>query len=138
VNNFDSFRPITRRYFWDNYISCLTCIAVPEASGSSFGSGETMDVDIDPVYQAAGPSALDASVLEGSVALIWTAVPGAYAYVVYRSTEAEGPFTITSAGIVGESFIDVSPGTGNLYYRVTAIEPSFGETLPSPVASVTL
>jgi hypothetical protein len=138
MNNFDSFRPITRRFFWDNYVSCLTCSLLPEASGSSFGSGETMDVGVDPIYQSSGPASLSASASGASASLIWTQVDGAYAYVVYRSTAAEGPFTITAAGVVGESFVDVSPGTGTFYYRVTAIEPAFGETLPSPVATVTV
>ena len=71
MNNFDSFRPITRRFFWDNYVSCLTCLPLPEASGSSFGSGETMDVDVDPVYQSAGPASLSAVRNGESVTLTW-------------------------------------------------------------------
>lgn len=138
MNNFDAFRAITRRYFWDNYISCLTCVAVPIFSGSSFASGETMDVGVDPILQSAGPGALSAVAADGAVTLTWAIVPGAYAYVVYQSASAAGPFTIKASGVIGESFIDNAPGTGNLHYRVTGIEPNFGETLPSPVASVTV
>lgn len=135
MNNFDSFRGITRRHFWDNYRSPLTCVAFPTSSASA--SGSTIDIGILPVLRAAGP--VLAGVAAGaSVSLTWSLVDKAYAYVVYRSTVQGGPFSIIVAGLIDRFFVDTPSNPGTYYYRVTAIEPAFGETEVSNVVHVTV
>jgi hypothetical protein len=135
MNNFDSIRAITRRHFWDDYRSPLTCVVIPSASGS--GSGETIDIGITPVFQGVGPD-LTAVAAGGSITLSWSQTPKAYAYVIYRANVAGGPFTILLAGLVARSYVDIPAISGTYYYRVTAIEPDFGETLASNTASATV
>lgn len=135
MNNFDVVRAITRRHFWDDYRSPLTCVAVPSSSGS--GSGETIDISIEPIYRGAGPN-LTATKAGVTVALTWSEVPNAYAYVIYRANVAGGPFTILLSGIVARSYVDIPAISGTYYYRVTAIEPNFGETEASNTASATV
>lgn len=135
MNNFDAFRPITRRHFWDNYRSPLTCVAFPTSSASA--SGSTIDIDIQPVLRAAGP-VLSVAVTSPHVTLTWTAVENAYAYVVYRATVVGGPFSIVVSGLLDRFFVDTPSIPGTYQYRVTAIEPSFGETEVSNVVSATV
>jgi hypothetical protein len=135
MNNFDSIRAITRRHFWDDYRSPLTCVTFPTSSGS--GSGQTIDIGIEPVFRSPGPD-LSATRVGATVSLSWTEVPKAYAYVIYRANVAGGPFTILLAGLVTRSFIDTPAISGTYYYRVTAIEPNFGETEVSNTASATV
>lgn len=137
MNNFDAFRAITRRYFWDNYISCLTCVAPPIFSGSSFASGDTIDIGIAPIFRAAGP-VLTGSEAGGTVTLTWTDIPNAYAAVVYRGNAISGPFSIVASGVIDHSFLDVPPAPGTFFYRVTLIESAFGESEPSNVVSLTV
>lgn len=135
MNNFDAFRPVTRRHFWDNYRSPLTCTVIPSFSASA--SGNTIDIDVTPITRAAGP-VLSGSAVGATADFSWAATPGAYAYVLYRATVEGGPFTILVAGLQGTSFIDTPPNSGTYYYRVTAIEPAFGETEVSNVVSITV
>lgn len=67
------------------------------------------------------------------VRLTWSLQPYVYSYVVYRATSAGGPFSQITANVIGNSFVD-NPPPGTYYYKVTGIEPNFGETLASPVA----
>jgi len=67
------------------------------------------------------------------VRLRWTTQPYIFSYVVYRATSTSGPFTQITANVTGNSFID-SPPSGTFFYKVTGVEPSFGETLASPIA----
>lgn len=135
MDNFDAFRPVTRRHFWDDYKSPLTCVAVPTNSASA--SGSTIDIDILPVVQVPGPLLSEA--LQGhSVSLTWTAVPGAYAYVVYRANVKAGPFSIVASGVINRFFLDTPAIPGTYFYRVTGIEPAFGETAVSNVVSATV
>lgn len=135
MNNFDSFRGITRRHFWDAYRSPLTCVAFPTSSASA--SGQTIDISVQPVVQRPGP-VLSATLAGGAVTLMWTNDINAYAAVLYRSNVIGGPFSIVAAGIIGGSFIDNPPGPGTFYYRSTLIESSFGETEVSNVVSITV
>lgn len=135
MNNFDAFRAITRRHFWDDYRSPLTCVAFPTSSASA--SGSTIDIDIQPVLRSAGP-VLSVAVTSPQVTLTWTAVPNAYAYVIYRASVEGGPFSILVSGLIDRFYVDTPPNPGTSYYRVTAIEPAFGETEVSNVVSATV
>lgn len=72
------------------------------------------------------------------VSLTWTEVPNAFAYVVYRATNVNGPFTRLIAGLVDRFYVDNTAVSGNFFYKVTGLEPDFGETLPSNTVSVTV
>lgn len=135
MNNFDTVRAITRRQFWDDYKSPLTCIAVLQDSGSS--SGDITEIGLEPVFRAAGP-ALSVTSAPGAASLSWSEVPRAYAYVIYRALASGGPFSILAAGVVDRLWVDEPAVPGTYYYRVTAIEPDFGETEVSNVVSVTV
>jgi len=135
MDNFDAFRPVTRRHFWDDYRSPLTCVEVPTNSASA--SGSTIDIDILPVVQIPGPT-LASAASGGSVTLTWSEVPKAYAYVVYRANVAAGPFSIVASGVIDRFFVDTPANPGTYFYRVTAIEPAFGETGVSNVVSATV
>lgn len=136
MNNFDAFRGISRRHFFDDYRSPLTCVEFPETSGSS--SGETIDIDFTPVVQAGGPGPLTAVAAGLEVTLDWPRLEDAYAYVVYRATAAEGPYLALVTGLIPTSWVDIVAVSGTYYYKVTAIEPAFGETAPSNVVTVTV
>lgn len=73
---------------------------------------------------------------DGSVTLTWPEVAGAYSYVVYRATAEGGPFVSIAANVLVENFVDSGLVPGTYFYKVTAIEPNFGETTSSPVVAV--
>lgn len=101
-------------------------------SGSGSGSSESAVIDLAPVTRSAGPTSLTAVVISGGVKLDWSVVEGAFSYVIYRSASSEGPFTLAAANVPHTEFIDTA-GVSGLFYKVTALEPNFGETFPSPV-----
>lgn len=73
------------------------------------------------------------------VLLTWTEVLGAFAYVVYRATNSEGPFTRLISGLVDRTYLDETVVSGNVYYyKTTGIEPQFGETRASNTLAVTV
>ncbi len=57
----------------------------------------------------------------GGIELLWTEVPGAAGYLVYRSESMEGPFApVTPEPVTGSSFIDPTP-LPIAYYQVRAV-----------------
>lgn len=72
------------------------------------------------------------------IRLVWSSVPNAVFYQIYRSTSPTGPFTLLQTPVGGNTYIDTPPDTQVYYYRVTAIEPNAGETNLSNVATVAL
>lgn len=136
MNEFESLRAITRRHFFDDYRSPLTCVAVPEASGS--GGISTIDIEIAPVLRGPAPGPLSVSVNGGEVSLSWPDQPGSFAYVVYRATSEAGPFSILVSGVIATSWVDIPAIPGTFWYRLTAIEPRFGETEVSNTVSATV
>lgn len=136
MNGFNSLRPITRRELRVEYISPPLCQpAAAPASGS--GSGSVSVLDMQPVVRLPGPQ-ITLTVDSGSVTLDWQPVTGAFAYVVYRSTSASGPFSILISGLLTTFHVDAPASPGTYYYKVTAIEPDSGETEPSAVLSATV
>lgn len=91
-------------------------------------------LDILPVERLAGPVALDFLIQGVDVGLTWTTQTYIYSYAVYRATNPDGPFTLVAANVLGEEMTDEGLASGTYYYKVTGIEPSAGETLPSPIA----
>lgn len=90
-----------------------------------------------------GAVTLDTNAVNSStgsgVLLNWSEVLGAFAYVVYRATNVEGPFTRLISGLVDRTYLDETVVSGNVYYyKITGLEPNAGETLPSNVVAVTV
>jgi fibronectin type 3 domain-containing protein len=135
MNNFDACRGITRRHFWEDYRSPLTCVDYPIFSASA--SGETTDILVEGIYRAAGP-VLEGIEFGGEVSLSWSQVPNAYAYIVYRADSISSPFMALVSGVLDQVWVDVPATPGTFYYRVTAIEPDFGETEVSNVVALTV
>ncbi len=132
----DALRAITRRALRIDYVSPLVCLN--EVIISASGSGDISTLNILPTLQAAGPASLTALDLGGGqVQLNWSPVAGAFAYVVERADSEFGVYQIQISGTVSFSFVD-SPGAGTWFYRVFAIEPNFGLTESSPLASITV
>ena len=136
MNEFDSLRAITRRALRINYISPMVCMNEVIVSGSGSGSSSVSTLDILPTFRVAGPASLTLSLSgPGQVLVGWTAVPGAYAYVVERSSSELGLYEVRASGVVDLALLDpADPGTW--FYRVFGIEPSFGLTFSSPVSSI--
>lgn len=126
----DAFRGVTLRALRIDYISPAVCELIASSSGSS--GADSALLEVIPTTRAVGPSSLTVSVDGGVVNVSWPSVSGAYAYAVYLSlVSAEGPFVIQTANILNESFSYAS-GPGTFWIKITAIEPNFGETFPSP------
>jgi penicillin-binding protein/penicillin-binding protein 1A len=132
-----SLRAITRRIIPLFYISPAECF-IRAFSGSGSGAAATAVLDITPTEQKDGPAQLNAIAVGADVSLVWSFLPYAYSYVIYRATNPDGPFDLVAANVLLTDYVDVAPPTGTLYYKVTGIEPDFGETRPSPVVSVTV
>lgn len=138
MNSFDALNAITRRALRVNYYSPAVCLPDSE-TGSGSGGGSPSTLDFAAVYRNAGPAALTATLVEGPAAFLeWTAASGAYAYVVYTSTSPEGPWTVIASGVQGTTYQWDLSSVGAHYFKVTGIEPNYGETYASPVASVTV
>jgi len=135
MNTFAALQPVSRRALRIPYESPLICQLAVIVSASAATAVSTLE--ILPITQEAGPT-LEAVVLEdSSVQLDWSAVPGAYAYIVYRATVEEGPYAVQVSGLIANTFLD-NPGPGTFFYKVTGIEPNFGETTASNIVSVTV
>lgn len=137
MNRFESLRPVTRRQLRVHYLSPLVCHLHAESSGSGSGSSAVSMLEILPTYRLGGPT-LSALAEGADVSLSWTAVEGAFAYVIYRATSPEGPFALVTAGLLDTSFVDTPENPGTYYYRVTGIEPNYGETEASNTEEVTV
>ncbi|HEX9593122.1 MAG TPA: PKD domain-containing protein, partial [bacterium] len=75
------------------------------------------------------------------VQLVWTCVPGAAGYNVYRSDTTGGPYTLIAAGHQTDycTYLDSGLTTGNTYYYViTWLDGSGREAPPSNEARATL
>lgn len=136
MNPLNSLRPVTRRAIPLFYMSPGICELPIPFSGS--GASVAANLEIEPVTRKAGPDSLDASVMGSDVLLGWPLVGYIFAYVVYRATNPAGPFTLLTANLLENSFVDTGLAPGTYYYKVTGVEPDFGETLPTPVVSVTV
>lgn len=137
MNNLQSLRPVTRRSIHLFYISPATCELPTPFSGS--GVSVAANLDIQPVNRKAGPESLDAAVMGVGVMLVWPSLSYAFAYAVYRATNPEGPFVLLTANLLEAHYVDNTASVGISYWwKVTGIEPDFGETFPSPLATVTV
>jgi len=129
---FRSLQAITRRELRINYFSPLVCQLISSSSGS--GSGVAAILEILPSERRDGPISFSTEVMSATeIRLMWTRRDYIYSYIVYRATNPLGPFITVTSNIIDDHFTD-TPGAGTYYYKVTGIEPDFGETFPSPIA----
>jgi len=136
MNNLNSLRPVTRRAVPLFYQSPGICELPVPLSGSAVAADA--DIDIEPVERRAGPDSLEIFSAGSDVHLSWPNVSYIFSYVVYRATNSEGPFVLLTSNLGENSFVDAGLEPGTYYYKVTGIEPNFGETFPTPVVSVTI
>jgi hypothetical protein len=71
------------------------------------------------------------------VALAWTAVAGATAYNVYRSTTIGGPETLVASGVTTNSFTNTGLASGTTYYYRVAATNAYGTGPQSNQVSAT-
>ena len=135
MNFHDSLRAITRRAFRIEYRSPAICPVMLVSSGSGSGTSCPAIIDMQTVTQAAGPVLTLQFFSDLEFLLTWTAISNAYGYQVYRSTSPDGPFELLIGGLLDTLYVDEPPTLDIFYYKVTAIEPNWGETLPSNVVS---
>lgn len=136
MSRFESLKAITRRALRIEYRSPLVC-ELPSIVSAS-GTGEVSTLDILPTFRLPGPTLSLTKLSESEIRLDWNEVPNAYAYVVYRATNPEGPFLIVVSGLIVNFFVDAIVDPGTYFYRVTGIEPDFGETEASNIVSETI
>lgn len=128
---FKSLQAITRRGLRINYVSPLVCQIFASSSGS--GSGIAAVLEILPSERRPGPVSLTLEKLNSThVRLTWDTPDYIYSYLIYRATNPAGPFSIVTTNVIDDHFTD-APVAGTHYYKVTGIEPDFGETYASPV-----
>ena len=134
MNSFLAVNGGLRRALHIPYESPFVCQLAETPYGS--GSSSISTLDILPTLQEAGPVLAIEKIDDSHARLSWSAVLNGYAYVIYRATNAEGPFVVQASGVVDRFFLD-APGIGTFFYKVTGIEPNFGETAASNVVSIT-
>lgn len=128
MHEWDSFRGVSLRALRIDWISPAVCELIASSSGSS--GADSALLDILPVTRMAGPTNLQVSVDGAVVTLTWTGRDYIFAYAVYAGNTADGPFVVQSANLLSTSF-SYSPGPGTYFFKVTGIEPNFGETFPT-------
>lgn len=133
---FRSFKAITRRELRINYRSPLVCqLSVVSSGSGSSNVGIAALLDITAVERRNGPDTLELEKLSAtSIKLTWSLQDYIYSYAVYRATSPAGPFTLVTSNVIADEFTDSALAAGTYYYKVTGIEPTAGETNPSPVA----
>jgi hypothetical protein len=132
MNQFESFKPITRRELRINYRSPLICQLSPAESGS--GSGNSIPAFI-AIVAIDGPTGLSAAVsaCPRVVTLTWDVIEDADGYNVYASEAAEGPFFYFTSVTNPTYSLPAAAGTG--YFQVSAFG-SFGLSNPSATLAV--
>lgn len=138
MNRNDSLKPVTRRALRIDYVSAGICEDRASAEDSASGCGLTSQLEVLAVSRAAGPTITVSAYTAGKLYVAWTPVNNAFVYVVYRSTSVDGLFTIVREGTQELFYVDTPPESGTFYYKVTGIEPNFGETERSNIESGTV
>lgn len=129
--DWDALRGVTLRALRIDYISPAVCELAIISSGSGSSGSESSILNPTPVLRRDGPTNLVVTVnSEGEVVLTWIEQSYIFAYSIYASVSAEGPFVLESSNVIGNTAtLPLAPGT--YYFKVTGIEPEFGETFPS-------
>lgn len=84
------------------------------------------------------PANLQAATDNQSVSLDWSPEAAAESYILYRATNAAGPYAITATGLTATNYLDATPAGGRMnYYKVAAVSDC-GTGAASAIASVAL
>lgn len=130
----DSLRGVTLRALRIDYISPAVCELAVISSGSGSGQSATSVLNSTPVEQLAGPTNLVVTVNEfGEVTLTWDERPYIFAYAIYAGATADGPFILQTSNLIPSTFSYTPIESGTYFFKVTGIEPEFGETFPSNI-----
>jgi hypothetical protein len=120
-------------------VSSLTGISTLSGSVLNYQTqvGEVLTLTSTGVTNLPAPANLTGSLIGGSAALTWNAVPGAGGYNVKRATSVGGPYLNVTSGLTATNYTDASlTGHTTYYYAVTALAPGF-ESTNSAVVTVT-
>lgn len=129
--DFDALRGITLRALRIDYISPAVCELAVISSGSGSSGSESAVLNSTPVLRRDGPTNLVVTVnAEGGVVLTWTGQDYIFAYAVYGGASADGPFILQTSNVI-ENTVTLPLALGTYYFKVTGVEPEFGETFPS-------
>lgn len=128
MREFASFVGITRRALSINYFSPLVCEMFASSSGS--GGAISATLEVEQTNRLAGPETI---FMDGNF-LSWSTRAYIDAFVVYYATAEGGPFSLLTANLVDPHFNVVAAlPAGTYFFKVSGLEPDFGETFPSPV-----
>jgi len=134
MRQFDSYRAITLRANRIDYISPAVCELEVISSGSGSGVSETSVLNAAPILRKDGPTNLVVTVNEsGEVTLTWTEKSYIFAYAIYAGPTADGPFILQTSNVLTGTFSYTPTEPGTYFFKVTGIEPEFGETFPSNI-----
>lgn len=130
MRQFDPYRAVTLRANRIDYISPIVCELEVIASGSGSGASSSAILPT-PVVRKDGPTNLIVVVnAEGNAVLTWSEQSYIFAYAVYAGSSADGPFILLTSNVLGDT-ATVGPEPGTYFFKVTGLEPEFGETFPS-------
>lgn len=128
MREFQSFVGITRRALSIHYVSPLVCEMISQ-SGSGSGGAISAVLEVEQTNRREGPVEI---FMDGNF-LSWSTRSYIDAFVVYYAESENGPFTMLTANVVDLHFDVFSALTpGNYWFKVTGLEPDYGETFPSP------
>lgn len=128
MREFASFVGVTRRALSINYFSPLVCEMFASSSGS--GGAISATLEVEQTNRLAGPETI---FMDGNF-LSWSTRSYIDAFVVYYATAEGGPFSLLTANLVDPHFDVFSSLTpGEYWFKVTGLEPDYGETFPSPL-----
>jgi Ricin-type beta-trefoil lectin domain-like/PQQ enzyme repeat len=100
------------------------------SSTNTFAVPDRVDI-LEASSGPAAPTALKATVQNGSIVLTWSASPGTQYYEVYRRT-SPGTESATPIGLpTGTTYTDTSAVAGTPYYYTVAAVTSTGTSAPS-------
>jgi fibronectin type 3 domain-containing protein len=93
------------------------------ANGACTATSTAVSIPLTCQTPAAPSAGLTATNSAGAITVSWTAVAGATAYTVYRSTSSGGTFTAISSNQTAATYTDPAAGLTNgttYYYKVSA------------------
>ncbi|HEV8397109.1 MAG TPA: fibronectin type III domain-containing protein [Vicinamibacterales bacterium] len=122
-----------------NLTNGTTYFYVVQAANAGGTSGNSNEVSATPSCQTPGvPGGLAATPGNNQVSLSWSAVAGASAYNVKRSTVSGGPYATIAGGVTATSYLDTTASNGTTYfYVVSAVNSCGGQSADSAEVSAT-
>ena len=117
-----------------NGVTYYYVVSSLNAGGESINSAE---VSARPLNRPRTPAGVVAAAMNGQVAVLWPAAPGATGYNLKRSTISGGPYTAIGSGLLGTTYMDSSVRNGVTYYYVVSAVNSGGESAPTSEMAAT-